>query len=167
MEVFIWRTDRVGYWKATILAAFACVFSCVHVRWHQNIGGWERLYQDQHRSLHIQMQQHYVSPLSLSKPLRWLYQGLLPPLCVCMYMCVCVWNSWMKRLMLHCQMSQVVYLSGEINCLSFKQQVVDRSRSIWWESDNLRRQFLLCFGFSHYDLDSTLMMNVSLCRILF
>lgn len=27
--------------------------------------------------------------------------------------------------------------------------------------------FLLCFGFSHYDLDSTLTMNVSLCRILF
>lgn len=36
---------------------------------------------------------------------------------------VCVWNSWIKRLMLHCQMSQVVHPSGEINWLSLKQEV--------------------------------------------
>lgn len=83
------------------------------------------------------------------------------------FVCVCVWNSWMKRLMLHCQMSQVVHPSGEINWLPLKQQVVDRSCSIWWESDNWRRQFLLRFSLSHYDLDGTLKMNVSLCRVLF
>lgn len=34
-------------------------------------------------------------------------------------------------------------------------------------SDNSIRQFLRRFGFSHYDLDSILMMNVYFCRILF
>lgn len=37
------------------------------------------------------------------------------PLCVS-----CVWDRWMKRLMLHCQMSQVVHPSRQINWLSIK-----------------------------------------------
>lgn len=37
--------------------------------------------------------------------------------------CLCVLNSWMKCLMLHCQMSQVLNPCEEINWLSLKQEV--------------------------------------------
>lgn len=74
----------------------------------------------------------------------------------------------MNRLTLHCQMSQVVHPSGEINWLSVKQQACRQEPRHMVRIGHLKTTVSSPFlAFSHYDLDSTLMMNASACRILF